>query len=640
MKKIFAHNKDLDKVPITIPLNKVNLDEGFYPSDKEELEQLMPKDKRTSTVFFREGQSDELTFRTLIKILTTTDRYLSSSNKVSIMFNELQGENWASMDGNKVNVSLAPLFDHRIGFYSRLNSIFAVSYHESWHIRYTTPGIGNLLMKRGLTTHELTTSGLKTKTIPDYKQIDKIFSGNFHKVLNNIVEDKRIERKGLTAFPGFVYYFDDLRKYCLYMHMNAIENPKEPVDYTNPDHFYSALTFYITYSYLLPEVMPYFNKTKPDTKEFKELTDKVDTILATNVLTFEDSLYVASQLLNLYPKDQQEKQAKKFGGGSGTKPQIIKGTFAEGEGLKLSKEQLEQLTEIFTDELEYAKEEEVEIDKRDRHTRDTEYETLNIKPAPIKPLNRAVYNEALKISKSIAKNLAFINTRLNKTNEVYEVNHGEIDEDMLHVIKHSRSIFVDEEIIPGYELDFGILIDESGSMYGDKIQKAQVAALGLALALRDESHINLYVYGHTANTDGAPIMLYKYFDSKDKRMQNLNTMFSIESRANNADGYAINHMGTIMKKSKARNKVLVVISDGQPNAQGYGGSPAISHVNSIVSKLESQGIFVIQVAIDSVDSDKMFKHYIPYNAKNPVDLGVSMRKILGKKLIEITNSMC
>ena len=62
----------------------------------------------------------------------------------------------------------------------------------------------------------------------------------------------------------------------------------------------------------------------------------------------------------------------------------------------------------------------------------------------------------------------------------------------------NKNIFQDIEEIPTYSLDFGILLDESGSMRSN-MREAKLAVLSLLLGLRENKHINLFVYGHTAN---------------------------------------------------------------------------------------------------------------------------------------------
>jgi len=182
----------------------------------------------------------------------------------------------------------------------------------------------------------------------------------------------------------------------------------------------------------------------------------------------------------------------------------------------------------------------------------------------------------------------------------------------------------------------GISAASQGMMLGMSLAQRNVTGLAFSLIFLQflHQHINLFVYGHTANTGGHPITMFRYFDPMEKSTQNINTMFSVHARSNNADGYAIAHMGDVLAKGKAKQKVLIVASDGYPSASGYGGTPAIKHTAQMVKKLETQGVFVVQIAMEDINSAQMFTNFIPYDKNS---LGMNLKKILVRKLVEISN---
>ena len=654
-KKIFNHNKELDKQKVTIDFDKVT-PEDFYPVDKPSLEEFMPKEQRTS-VYWQPTQTahDQLLLQKMLRTINSLTRYIVG-RPVGVTFAELNGNAPQPYEGTKVTISIGALYDHRIPFHTRLDVTTGLSIHEAFHIKYTTPAINALLLKNGLTKEKVARFGLgKIQKIADFSKCDKLFKHNFQQTLANIVEDKRIEFLGLQQYDGYVYYFETLRKYAFWCLKNQLANPIEKIDWNQEDKMYDALTMYIGFKNLLPEILPTFLKVGPTSSKFKELTDKADKILSETVATFNDTLSVSEKLLALYPKEQQEKQAEKNGSGEGknsdedddddetgegkkgtpaTGSEIMKYTPANGKSTKLDAEAQKELQDTLDDEQEDAKTEDHKVDPADRMSRTDDYEKIHIVPAPEGVFDQKLYQEASEIAQQISKNLSFLDSRFNRTNEMYEMRSGELDEDAIYGLKFNKDIFWEEEEAPGYDLDFGILVDESGSMSGRKIKEAQTAALALALALKDNQHINLYVYGHTANTNGHPLTMYKYFNHHEKGSQNINTMFSIRARANNADGYAIANMGAILAEGKAKQKVLVVASDGYPSAGGYGGTPGIKHTAQMVKKLELQGVFVVQIALEDLNSAEMFTNFIPYDKKS---LGQNLKKVLLKKLVELSN---
>lgn len=639
--KIFSHNRDLDKQKIGVEITKVDSDKNFYEVDKEELEEVLPVRSRTSSYWMPTTEaSDQFLLQQLIRNINTVSRYIVG-RAVKVSFSEVQSESKADFTGENITVSMGALYDHRVPFHMRLNITLGLSIHESWHCKYTTPGMERLLISNGITKNKISKFGFgKTQRVADFDQAGKLFKHPFQTFLMNAVEDRRIERVGLRQYPGYVYYMEELRDYAIWSHTNAMMYPYQKPDWTQQDKFYDALTMYIGFRNVAPELLPTFKMFGPNDAKFKALTDQVDVICKTPPETFDDAMDQSLKLLELYPDEQKQKQSQKNGcegkGGKCNNPgsAVAQGTGADGKSAKPTKEQKEAIGDTMGDENEDATEDSQDIKIEDRFSRTDEYDHVNIIPAEEGSFDQGVYKEASEIAKQISKNLSFLDSRFNRTSQAFEMRSGELDEDAIHSLKFNKDVFWEEEEAPGYSMDLGILIDESGSMHGKNIRDAQIAALALALALKDNEHINLYVYGHTANTGGHPITMYRYYDKTEKGSQNINTMFSVRARANNADGYAIKALGDILMKGRSKMKVMIVASDGYPHASGYGGTPAEKHTRQMVQKLELANMFVCQIALEDINSAKMFTNFVPYDKQS---LGINLKKVLMKKLVEISN---
>lgn len=638
-KKMFSRDKKLEEKKITKPLDEIKPDEKFYNVDKNELEEVMSSKNRTSSYWLPETDTpDFFVLQRMMKNINTVCGYITGK-ALRVNFSEVDGPSKADFAGEEITISIGSMYDHRIPFHMRLNIVLALGIHESWHVKYTTPGMEKLLLQNGLTKNKISRFGFgKTQKVADFDQAGKLFKHPFQTFLSNCVEDRRIEYLGLIDYPGYVYYMEELRKYGLWCNINALLNPAVKPDWNNQDQFYNALTMYIGFKNVAPEILPVFADFGPKTKEFKALTDKVDVICKNVPLTYDDSLAQSLELLKLYPDEQKNKQAQQKGcNSSGCKnqgSQMAKGTAADGKSVKPSKDEKEAIGDVKDNEQPYATSEQKEIKIEDRFDRTDQYSHVHIEPAAEGRFDQGVFDQANEIARQISKNLSFLDSRFNRVQEAFEMRNGELDEDAIFGLKFNKDIFYEEEDAPGYSMDFGILIDESGSMHGSKIRDAKIAALALAIALKDNKHINLYVYGHTANTGSHPITMYKYFDHTEKGSQDISTLFSVEARANNADGYAISAMGDILNKGKSRQKVLIVASDGQPHASGYGGRQANQHTAQMVQKLEMQGMFVCQIAMENFNSAEMFTNFVPYDKNS---LGVNLKKVLLKKLVEISN---
>lgn len=638
-KKIFEHNKELDKLPVAVPFKDFKEhNPAFYAVDREELLEVMPYEQRTSMYWCAGESIDDLhLIQLLVKTMGTVTCFVAG-RPVQLSFNQKEAEQddkqFSNYSGEKISVGLGPMFDHRVPFFTRLNIVVGTTIHETMHIVETTPGAGRWLMKNGCTKTKLNKFG-KASKIPDYNQTNKIFADNkLWANLFNVVEDRRIENKALQKCRGFVFYMDEMRKYALWMHFNQMQDKGFKFDAGNPDEYWKAVSMYMTYRTFSPELIPHFLKKAPNDSKFKEICSKVDTILDKSCETFEDSLAISKELFDLFPKDQQDKakgMGKSMAADAAEQPQKGPGKEAEGKVPEKAKEAIAEASKEAQNEQTDKKE---PIDKVHTAKGDKRYDTVGIHPAKKGEFDKNVFNEALEISRSIAKNLSFLDSRFNRSIENYELQSGNIDEDELYSLGHNRAIFTEEEEAPGYSMDLCILIDESGSMgWGPKIHQAKVAALAMALALQHNDSINLYVYGHTADhKSGEHVSLYRYLDPKE-RATDINTLFSVKARSNNADGYAIAKMDEVLKRGTSMQKVLIVVSDGQPAASCYGDG--IGHTRDMVTMLEKKGIFVVQICVDNVDaSGKMFTHFVPFNKEK---LGVNLRKVLMKKLVEVSN---
>lgn len=156
----------------------------------------------------------------------------------------------------------------------------------------------------------------------------------------------------------------------------------------------------------------------------------------------------------------------------------------------------------------------------------------------------------------------------------------------------------------------GVLIDESGSMCGTKIQKAREAAIFINEVFKGMRDVQLFMYGHTADEDGAGVTSIRVYREPGKALDPY-ALGSVEARSNNRDGDAILGTAQRIRKHTPDAGILFVLSDGQPSAWDYNGSEAIQDTRAKVSKAQNLGFQVIQIAIEEcVPSAQMFDYFI------------------------------
>ena len=226
-----------------------------------------------------------------------------------------------------------------------------------------------------------------------------------------------------------------------------------------------------------------------------------------------------------------------------------------------------------------------------------------------------------------------------KIHTIRNQRRGKLDKKMLHKIPLGRpdlfkNVIVDED----KPLDVCLLVDESGSMGSWKMDKARQTAIALREALKDNQALNLWVFGHTA--DG-----YEWHKEGETNMSvywsptyqsDVKAIGSMTARAENRDGMALLASAERVKAespSMGSNKLMIVISDGEPSANGYRYSTGVPHTKKCVKHLEGQGWSIIQVGISGArerSMAEMFSNYMLVDDTNelPAKISKIIRKVI------------
>ena len=226
-----------------------------------------------------------------------------------------------------------------------------------------------------------------------------------------------------------------------------------------------------------------------------------------------------------------------------------------------------------------------------------------------------------------------------KIHTIRNQRRGKLDKKMLHKIPLGRpdlfkNVIVDED----KPLDVCLLVDESGSMGSWKMDKARQTAIALREALKDNQALNLWVFGHTA--DG-----YNWHREGETNMSvywsptyqsDVRAIGSMKARAENRDGMALLASAERVKAespSMGSNKLMIVISDGEPSADGYRYAMGVPHTKKCVKHLEGQGWSIIQVGISGArerSMREMFSNYMLVDNTNelPAKISKIIRKVI------------
>ena len=146
------------------------------------------------------------------------------------------------------------------------------------------------------------------------------------------------------------------------------------------------------------------------------------------------------------------------------------------------------------------------------------------------------------------------------------------------------------------QLSVALLLDESGSMHGDRATYARAAAIILhdfCISLG----IPVMVYGHSTEGWEDTVELYSYaefdtYDNADKYR-----LMDVSARYSNRDGAALRFVAERLAARTEDVKILILVSDGQPVANGYIGTAAEEDLRGIKQEYKRKGILFVAAAI-------------------------------------------
>lgn len=140
------------------------------------------------------------------------------------------------------------------------------------------------------------------------------------------------------------------------------------------------------------------------------------------------------------------------------------------------------------------------------------------------------------------------------------------------------------------------LLDESGSMGAcDRCTYARATAVILYDFCRSLG-IPVMVYGHsTGYPDKVELYSYAEFDSFDQ--DDRYRLMDIRSRKDNRDGAALRFVAERLSARPEEEKLLLLVSDGQPADCGYSGSAAEEDLRGIKQEYQRKKILFVAAAI-------------------------------------------
>jgi cobalamin biosynthesis protein CobT len=173
-----------------------------------------------------------------------------------------------------------------------------------------------------------------------------------------------------------------------------------------------------------------------------------------------------------------------------------------------------------------------------------------------------------------------------------------------------------------------ILIDQSGSMGGSRIETAKLCAVAMGEALNDLG-ISFEITGFSSQgcskliSYTSQVKNNKRFSRtrealildifKDFQTSNLNGITRLSSKAMNPDGECVIWASKRLLKRKEKRKILFVLSDGQPATGENDSAVLCNDLKLALDVVKKEGIETIGLGIESDAVSKFYKDFIVIN---------------------------
>lgn len=503
-------------------------------------------------------------------------------------------------DGKLLHCSTKVFDEPELSLGEKVDVFIGIAVHEAAHLLYT----------------DLSSLG----TLP--KPIHTIW---------NIVEDERIERLIGEEKPGLANFLEKVKYYVFdHIYIDTLESMTR------------ELNLYEKAVNLLLKIIRY-----PKYIEEKDIVEFYDYMVRIKEVTLpyptnnDDCLELARDIFEIIRDLYIEDERSRGGGGSG------EGEPTEEEISRAEERMLEDMgasEETFREILREIKptKSSKDIDKcgalRDEVSshiiegtmEETTKDVVFIKSAEDASTYLASLDRVKRYIPAIAK---VIKGHCKEYKLIHRsMRSGVLDTNKLaEAVQGVPSVYIREGEVKTDKVAICVLIDESGSMCGSRMQSARDTAVLINEAVGGVPQVELFIYGHSG--DDLRDRTTEIFIYREGRFHPKYALGSSKERCQNRDGTAIYETAKRVRSMTKTPVIMFVISDGAPCAGGYGGDEAVRDVRNKVSLVEKMNFSVIQVCINHVyNPATMFKHYVIL--ENMSTLAIDLGRIIKKAVVD------
>ncbi len=218
---------------------------------------------------------------------------------------------------------------------------------------------------------------------------------------------------------------------------------------------------------------------------------------------------------------------------------------------------------------------------------------------------------------------------------------GKIDKRLISGLGYGLENVFNQTMTEKYNAaNIHISIDASGSMHGDKWDRALMTAVSIAKAASMIGNMNVQISFRTTtgyNSGAMPVILIAY-DSKTDKISKIRDLFVyLHPGGLTPEGLCFEAILSKMEeKQNGLDSYFINFSDGQPYfgkpGFSYGGQGSIQHTRDQVKKMRLKGIKILSYFISSSESHYSLSNFQVMYGKNASTINVKNLGQLAKSL--------
>lgn len=207
-----------------------------------------------------------------------------------------------------------------------------------------------------------------------------------------------------------------------------------------------------------------------------------------------------------------------------------------------------------------------------------------------------IAKETLPIARNLISQMMALFREMNEECVQHHKRFGPIIE-ATESYRPDKTFFAKKKLPDDYpDMALCFLIDQSGSMQGEKIDYARKTAI-LLEQFASGIGVPIMIAGHCTHGRECEITFYTDYTSTNEKKDRY-SLGNISSGGANRDGLALRICAELLSKRPERVRLLISVSDGAPNHTGYSGAAARNDIADTVKAYRRKGLQIYGAAID------------------------------------------